>query len=261
MGTGQVNRAISRWAQKESKIKRVVEEDARSKAMKKKLAWKKGEEIFDAESVLDARINVKGLGLGTVVDYEDEMENKKKKKWGHHIVEFDSGQTKHIMLQEVSYKVLNERFISDSTKQIMREWQQTRIKKTPEQLAQEAEEAERKATQTRLGKLKEAKNRRLETMRGKSTDEGTSEDKKQELEAQLAVLREIFMRFDDNGDGILDRDEFEALAYELGFRGTAEQLDECWIEIYELKDFFLNDLVASVAAALLRNQLQARILS
>ena len=61
------------------------------------------------------------------------------------------------------------------------------------------------------------------------------------------------------------------MAFDLGFRGNAQQLDECWdaldengdglIQFYELKEFFLDDLVTSIAAALLRNQLHARILT
>jgi Ca2+-binding EF-hand superfamily protein len=192
------------------------------------------------------------------------------------MVEFDSGISRSVQLQKASWKILNAQYVEKAVKQAAREWANSRIKKTEEQLAKEAELAAARAQQGKLFKLREAKQRMMSStfggmLSGDGSNSMSSKDQQQEQESQLAVLRELFLTFDANGDGILDRDEFEELCFELGFRGTATQLDECWKEIdenedskiqfVEIRTFFLNDLVASVSASLLRNQLQSRILT
>jgi Ca2+-binding EF-hand superfamily protein/CRP-like cAMP-binding protein len=262
-----VNKAIAKWAQKESKIRAKVEDAAKAKALAKKGAWKPGADVDDPDDLVDCRVTIKGHGKGTVIEYD--ADNAKKGRWGVHTIEFDSGNVSTLQMDKpagLQFKVLNERFVQDLVKADLRVWQETRRKLTPEELAEkEAQEADR-AKQGKLMKLRDVKNK----MAGKSAMLNTA-DREEDLEAQLNVLKELFDQFDENGDAILDRDEFDVLCFEMGFRGTNTQLDEAWTEIdtnkngaidfKELSEFFTADFLLTVAGSLLRNQIQSRIIN
>jgi calcium-binding protein CML len=264
-----VNKAISKWAQKESKIRGKVEAAAKAKVLAKKGAWKPGTDIDDPDDIIDCRVTIKGYGKGTIVEYDEEGQNEKKARWGKHTIEFDSGKVSQLQMDKgagLQFKILNERYVEDIIKAELRIWQEARRKLTPEELEEREQQAADKAKQGKIMKLRDVKNK----MAGKS-QMMTTADREEDLDAQLNVLQELFDNFDENGDGILDRDEFDVLCFEMGFRGTNSQLDEAWTEIdenknnaidfKELSDFFTSDLLMTIAGSLLRNQIQARIIS
>ena len=257
-----VNRAIANWAAKESKIRKKFEHDTKEAALTQKKAWTDGSKMTlaaggDPDDLVDLRCDIKGYGLGTIVDYVKEAETKSDSDL--HTIEFDSGAVEEMRLDKtISIRVMDQKFVNDYVKQEMRHWAQSRVKQTYDESETEAENAKKKKKPSRRLQRKLSKQ--------KSRD---SADEQAKLEEQLAVLKELFDYFDADKNGILDKDEFDELSNELGFRGNATQLDEAWTEVDvnkngaisfdELRDFFLNDLVATISANMLRNQLVARI--
>eukprot|EP01049_Picozoa_sp_SAG25_P015843 SAG25_NODE_3377_length_1106_cov_1.006951_1_plen_100_part_10 len=82
------------------------------------------------------------------------------------MVEFDSGISQSVQLQKASWKILNAQYVEKAVKQAAREWANSRIKKTEEQLAKEAELAAARAQQGKLFKLREAKQRMMSSTFG-----------------------------------------------------------------------------------------------
>jgi Ca2+-binding EF-hand superfamily protein len=265
-----VNKAIHRWATHESKIRSKVDAAARTKVMAKKGAWTAGTDIEDPEDILDRRITIKGYGQGTVVDYNDEGAQEEKGKWGEHMIEFDSGTTSALRLDKSSglkYKVLNTQYVEALCKAELKKWQDGRRRLTATETALKEREDAEQAKSSKLMQLRDVKSK----MQGQSGEMTTTADRAEDLETQLRTLKEIFDRFDHDLDGNLDREEFDQLCSEMGFRGTDSQLEDAWGELdqgekgqatfKDLSDFFQSDLLTTIAGALLRNQIAARIVS
>eukprot|EP01052_Picozoa_sp_SAG31_P005815 SAG31_NODE_261_length_18904_cov_115.315554_4_plen_2049_part_00 len=277
-----VNRAIAKWANKESQIRKRFEHEALQKALSMKEAWGDGGNILDPDDYIDQRVEVRGLGQGTVVDYLEESEIKAN--IGKHIIEFDSGKTETLQLtgrkNEIRFKVMNQAFVNQYVQRAMREWSQSRTK-PKNQVADEDSSKLGPKKLSKLGRLKSA-------MSGQKSYDHVSQASRdsvdeQRMETQIIALREMFKQYDTDGDGYLQRTEFDDMAYELGFKASATQLDEAWIEVdtpellrqgeealeghrpsdkvtfEKLKDFLLSDLVVSMSASLLQSQLLARV--
>eukprot|EP01052_Picozoa_sp_SAG31_P024736 SAG31_NODE_2124_length_6401_cov_2.039829_4_plen_481_part_00 len=254
-----VNRAVANWALKESKIRKKFEHETKEAALNHKKAWKNGVPMTmaaggDGDDLVDLRCDVKGYGRGTIVDYVKEGETKRQSDI--HTIEFDSGAVEEMQLDKTTqFRVMDHKFVNDYMKQEMRAWAASRVKKT---------ESEDEST-TKKGK-KPSKRLQRKLSKQKSRD---SADEQAKLEEQFLVLKEIFENFDADSNGVIDKDEFDELANELGFRGNATQLDEAWTEVdvkknnsisfEELKGFFQNDLVSTISGNMLRNQLISRI--
>ena len=243
-----VNRAIANWALKESKIRKKFEHDTKERALKQKKAWTNGGKMTlaeggDPDDLVDLRCDIKGMGLGTIIDYVKEAEEKKDNN--KHTIEFDSGDSREMVLDKtISFKVMDGKFVTSFVRSEMREWAASRVKKTEEEI-----EAENLVS----GKKSSRKNKKMQKKLSKQKSRDSA-DEQAKIEEHLSVLKEIYEQFDANNDGVLDKDEFDGLANELGFRGNATQLDEAWLEVDtdknggidfdELKTFFLNDLTA-----------------
>ena len=261
-----VNKEIQRWATRESALRAKVEVTARAKYLARKGAWTAGATITDPEDVIDRRIKIKGYGEGTVVDYDDHGADEAKGKWGDHMIEFDSGKTLRIRLDssaDVTYKVLNAKYVDDLCNAESKKWQEGRRKLTESEKALQQHEESEQSSKGIL-QLLDAKKK------GRST-QSSDDRERQMIDTQLRTLKELFDGYDKDNDGKLFKDEFELLCLEMGFRGTSSQMDDAWGEVdqgekgfvtcTDLSDFLQSDLLTTIAGAMLRNQIATRIVS
>jgi calmodulin len=280
-----VNKAIARWARKESKIRKKFDTETRENAMAMKEAWQVGSDFLDPDHIVDQRIDITGMGMGTVVDYLDEeyeedddldAKPQKNKDYGKHVIEFDTGRTETMALDAMQFRCLNDKFVQQFIREASMKWTISRAKRAKvrpvETLDSEQEEENPKSKKLKnLGAMKPGLLKSSDKTLSKQEfeDEQKWERDEAKLASQMVVLKGLFAQFSENGDDLLEKEEFENLAFELGFRGSATQLDEAWEEVdttgtgeigYSiLEEFFKNDLVISISANLLRNQLVKRI--